>query len=200
MIKTIIFDLGGVYFTDGTKQAIKVISAKYSLTSEKVKEVLKDKLGTQYRIGEITANTFWDKAKNYWGIEASSNDLAQIWLDGYKPIEGVVSIVKRLEENKYELLFLSDNVKERAEYLQEKYNFLPYFKDGVFSHIVKTRKPDPKIYSLVLEKASYPADNCIYIDNKFELLEPAIKLRMKGVQFVDPNQLEFDLKALGVKL
>lgn len=196
MIKTIIFDLGGVYFTDGTKQAIEVISEKYNLDPEKVKAVLKGELGTKYRIDEITADTFWEEAKKYWNIKASSAELAQIWLDGYKPIEGTIDIVKRLKEKGYELLFLSDNVKERVGYLQEKYNFLSYFKDGVFSHIAKTRKPDPKIYLLALEKSSNPIEDCLYIDDNLKLVESAEKLGMKGVQFINPDQLESELKTL----
>ena len=36
MIKSVIFDLGGVYFTDGTKIAIKKISEKYNLNLKAV--------------------------------------------------------------------------------------------------------------------------------------------------------------------
>lgn len=197
--KTIIFDLGGVYFTDGTKQAIHSISEKYNIPPEKIKAVPKGELGTQYRTGEITADIFWEKAKNYWGIIASSDDLANMWLKGYEPIDGTANLIQRIKKAGHELLFLSDNVKERVEYLSEKYNFLPNFKDGVFSHEAGIRKPNPKIYQLVLEKASNIAENCVYIDDKLELLEPAKKLGMEAVQFIDPNQVESELRKLGVE-
>lgn len=196
MTKTIIFDLGGVYFTDGTKQAIKTISEKYKLNPKKIKEVLNGELGTEYRIGKITANVFWGKAKKYWNITAPSDILTKIWLSGYKPINGTVEIIKRLKNAGHELLFLSDNVKERVEYLSQKYDFLSDFKDGIFSHKAKVKKPNPKIYLLALEKSSHSAKDCIYIDDKPELLEPAAKLGMKVIQFKNPKQLERDLETL----
>ena len=69
MIKTVIFDLGGVYFTDGTKRAVDVISERYGVSKDKVKEVFSNNLGLEYRRGKITADDFWNKAKEQWGID-----------------------------------------------------------------------------------------------------------------------------------
>ena len=49
MIKTIIFDLGGVYFTDGTQRAIDIISKEYNLNKDEVANVFKGEIGTKYR-------------------------------------------------------------------------------------------------------------------------------------------------------
>ncbi len=200
MIKTIIFDLGGVYFTDGVKKAIQSISATYGVSPEKVQDILKGELGTKYRIGAVTAQGFWDQAKAYWKIEADNDDLALLWFLGYTPIEETVRIITQLREASYELLFLSDNVQERIEYLENKYHFLHHFKDGVFSHIAKTRKPDPAIYKLVLEKTSNLPEECVYIDDKEALLLPAQELGMKTICFQNPEQLRDDLKNFGVSL
>ena len=54
MIKTIIFDLGGVYFTNGTKIFTDVLNKKYGISEEKLKEVLQGKLGSEYRTGKIS--------------------------------------------------------------------------------------------------------------------------------------------------
>jgi len=198
-IKTIIFDLGGVYFTDGAKRAISEISSKYNLQEEDVKKVLKGELGTQYRIGKITVDQFWNEAKKIWNKpEIESDDLSQIWLEGYTPIEGTVILVRQLEKSGYKLFFLSDNVKERVEYLEDKYDFLKYFRGGVFSHIVKTRKPDPVIYKKAIEVAGDIPEQCVYIDDKEDLLVPAREIGMKTVHFKSPDQVRVDLEALGV--
>ena len=63
MIKTIIFDLGGVYFTDGTSKAIKIISEKFGLNREIVSDVFKGEIGTKYRKSEISHEEFWKLAK-----------------------------------------------------------------------------------------------------------------------------------------
>lgn len=197
MTKTIIFDLGGVYFSDGTKNAIKVISEKYKIAPENVQSVLKGELGTKYRVGEITVDEFWDGAKKIWNMDAPNEDLSAIWLEGYKPIEGMEELVKNLKESGHQLLFLSDNVAERVKYLEEKFHFMENFEDGVFSHIAKIRKPNLEIYKLALEKAR--GEVRIYIDDKPELLEPAKELGMETVAFNSAEQLEAELKKLGVE-
>ncbi len=199
MIKTVIFDLGGVYFTDGTAEAIEKIGAAYRLPGEKVAEVLKGELGTQYRVGSLTAEEFWERAKERWGLQVPPGELSAIWLEGYAPIAGTGELVDRLGRAGYELLFLSDNVQERVDYLESRYGFLEKFSDGVFSHVVKRRKPDPKIYELALEKASCPPEECVYIDDKPELLEPAKRLGMEAIRFESAPQLEEALRDLGLR-
>ena len=155
-IKTVIFDLGGVYFTDGTKGAIDIISKRWNLDPALVSDVFKGKIGTAYRENQISHEEFWRQAKETLGIDAPMDELALIWLNGYVPIEGTVDIIKELKEKEYEIIYLSDNVQERIDYLEERYQFLQYFNSGVFSHIAGVRKPNPKIYQLALEESSGP--------------------------------------------
>lgn len=199
-IKTVIFDLGGVYFTDGTKRAIDIISQRWNLDQSKVADVFKGKIGTAYRESQISHEEFWRQAKETLGIDAPMEELAEIWLNGYVPIEGTVEIIKELKEKGYEILYLSDNVQERIDYIEEKYHFLQYFKSGVFSHIAGVRKPNPKIYQLALEESSNPAENCVYIDDKPNLLEEADKLGMATIAFVNADETRKKLIELGVNL
>ena len=198
MIRTVILDFGGVYFTDGTSKAIKEISTTYGVPEQSVADVLHGDLGTAYRIGGITADQFWSGAKVHWGIEAENSRLAPLWIQAYEPIQGTVEMVDRLNTAGYEMLFLSDNVQERIEYLEAKYRFRRRFKDGVFSHLSGTRKPDPKIYEMALEKSSHSAQECLFVDDKPHFLEPARMLGMSVITFVDPEQLERELKSLGL--
>jgi len=199
-IKTVIFDLGGVYFTDGTKRAIDIISQRWNLDQSKVADVFKGKIGTAYRESQISHDEFWRQAKETLGIDAPMEELAEIWLNGYVPIEGTVEIIKELKEKGYEILYLSDNVQERIDYIEEKYHFLQYFKSGVFSHIAGVRKPNPKIYQLALEESSNPAEDCVYIDDKPNLLEEADKLGMATIAFVNADETRKKLIELGVNL
>ena len=195
--KTIIFDLGGVVFTDGTKNAIQKIAKNYEIPEEKVKDILQWPIGTQYRIGEITVEEFRDKAKEYRDKpEINAKTLTNIWLEGYTPITSTIEIIKKLQKEWYELLFLSDNVKERVDYLEEKYHFQEMFKDGVYSHLMWTRKPDLKMYTEALNKASNIAENCIYIDDKENLLLPAKELWMQTIHFKLAEQKENTAKQL----
>jgi len=198
MHRTVIFDLGGVYFTNGTLAAIDAIAAEYSIASDAVEDVLNGESGKQYRAGKLSAGQFWQRAKTSWNIDALSDELAHLWNSSYRPDAGTVTLVERLKNTGHELLYLSDNIAERVAYLDQKYSFLQKFDGGIFSHMVNCKKPDPMIYQLLLAKASQPAAACVYIDDKPEYLVPAKKLGMEVIAFTDFTQLEKRLKELAL--
>ncbi|MBI2636219.1 HAD-IA family hydrolase [Candidatus Peregrinibacteria bacterium] len=127
-----------------------------------------------------------------------SSKLSQLWFDEYVPIEGTVDLVRRLKEAGIEVLFLSDNAPDRVAYLDSRYKFLGKFTGGVFSHITKVRKPDQKMYKAVLDIASHPAEECVFIDDKPHLLEPAKDLGMHVIAFKSPEQVEKELQEIGL--
>jgi len=194
--RTVIFDLGGVYFSDGTRVAIDAIAAKYEVRRHAVTDILNGESGKEYRIGKISTEQFWQQAITQWNIQASSEVLSRLWCSSYQPNERVVRLVDRLRNAGYELLYLSDNTRERVAYLDERYSFLQKFDNGIFSHVVKHKKPDPIIYQLVLAKASHPSNECVYIDDKPEYLGPAKSLGMEVIAFKSASQLETRLKEL----
>jgi HAD superfamily hydrolase (TIGR01509 family) len=198
-ITTVIFDLGGVYFTDGTAAFIEKMERLYGVPKARVKEIVSGDLGTKYRTGTLTPAEFWRKAKAHWQCDIETPVLAKLWFEEYKPIRETAALIKKLKGAEYEVLFLSDNASDRIDYLESKSAFIGTFDGGIFSHIEKTRKPDKKIYEAALKIASHPAAQCVYIDDKEELLIPANRLGMHTVRFNSSSQLEKDLRALGLK-
>jgi HAD superfamily hydrolase (TIGR01509 family) len=198
MRRTVIFDLGGVYFSDGTHQAIDTIAAGYGVDRQAVAGFLNGEAGASYRTGRITADQFWQQATTLWNMKALPEALSTTWCESYQPDRGTVRLVKQLRAADHQILYLSDNTKERVAYLEEKYAFLKNFDDGVFSHLVRLKKPDPMIYELVLAKAFNPAASCVYIDDKPDYLLPAGDLGMQVIAFKTALQLEADLKQLAL--
>lgn len=203
MISAIIFDLGGVYFTDGTEITVEKLARKFILDSEKVAGFLKtdNKLANAYRKGVITADQFWNEFKKSFEIRAENEELTRTWVESYEPIEGTIEIIKKLKGQGIKLYFLSDNVKERVEYLQGKHDFLRNFIDGVFSHkIHKTKSDGFDVFRLALEMTKEKPENVIYIDDKEDHIKSAKKLGMNCICFKNPEQLEANLKTFGVNL
>ncbi len=197
-LPTVILDLGGVYFSDGTDRAITIISDKYSLDRKNVTEIFYGEAGLLYRENKLTIDEFWGTAKKEWRIEEATDKLAQIWHEGYVPIEGVKEIVIQLRAKGVEILYLSGSTQERVKYLEDKYNFLQYFDDGVFTFSVGVRKPNSFPYQCVLKKAKNNPENCIYIDNSPKYLTPAIELGMNTILYENPCDLQKELEKLGL--
>src|ERR1035441_2221673 len=95
-IHTVIFDLGGVYFSDGTKRAVKVLSSRFDLDEREVSDQLIGKLGSEWRMGKLTAEQFWAKFKDRWKLTVSSDELSLIWFEGYELDRGTERVVTAL--------------------------------------------------------------------------------------------------------
>lgn len=193
MIKAIIFDLGGVLFTNGTKKFAKHIAEKHQLNFKDVYGILNySEIGNAYREGKITRDVFYESFKKQFHIKDDTNKLEQKWIEVYQLVEETKEIIEVLRK-KYKIYFLSDNVKERVEAAEKKYRFFKLFHGGVFSHEVGVRKPNTRIYEIALEKANVKSEETLFIDDKQINLPPAEKLGMNTLLFTSPEQLKADL-------
>jgi hypothetical protein len=85
MNRTVIFDIGGVYFSDGTRIAIDAIAAKYDISRDVVADFINGKPGREYRTGKISGAQFWQRAIRKWNIRSSAGVLSQMWC--YQEVE-----------------------------------------------------------------------------------------------------------------
>lgn len=188
MIKAIIFGLGGVVFTDGTKKFKEYLAQKYNLPVDKVIGAIDGPLGTAYREGKVTRDLFWQSLQKQLGIGENADILAKTWIKKYQLVEETKNLIKDLRK-KYRIFYLSDNVAERIDVLEKKYHFLPWFEGGIFSHEVGVRKPNLRIYHMIIEKIGIAPEEAVFIDDKVHFLEPARKLGLHVVHCDDPKNL-----------
>lgn len=199
-IKAVIFDLGGVLFTNGTKKFSEHLANKYKVDLEKAKVILdKSNIGNAYRTGKITREEFWGAVKKELQLTEHIDVLEQGWIDVYVLIEETRDIILDLAK-KYKVYFLSDNVKERVEAIDKKYNFTKWFHGGVSSHEAGIRKPHPDIYKIALDKTGLLANEVLYIDDKENNLTPAKDLGMVTLLFESPEKLRGKLQNLSITL
>ncbi|MAG91617.1 hypothetical protein CMO83_02995 [Candidatus Woesearchaeota archaeon] len=197
MIKSILVDLGGVYFTDGTRSAIEKISKKFNLDPNKVKEITDNDVSHAYRKSQITSEEYWNQSKRFLGINADNSELNDLWIGSYDPQEKVIGILRKLKAKGIKLFFFSNNVKERAEFLERKYKIKEFFIDGIYSHIVqKSKREGNEIFKLGLEKTGDKPEEVVVIDDKEEYANKAKQLGMHGIWFRNPEQLEEELNKL----
>ncbi|MEV0583646.1 HAD-IA family hydrolase [Nonomuraea sp. NPDC050310] len=67
---------------------------------------------------------------------------------------------------------------------------LAYFADEVVSSArVGVAKPDPRIYEIAAERAGVPAGRCLFVDDRAENVEAAVRLGMIGLHYTGPSAL-----------
>jgi HAD superfamily hydrolase (TIGR01509 family) len=197
VVSVLAFDLGGVLFSDGTKEFVEYLHSTFGVDVAHAEELLNGALGSSYREGRLTRNEFWSAFRRALRRSAFEDELEARWIDGYRLDEGTRDLIQEVSQ-RYDVYYLSDNVAERVEAVERRYRFLRLFKGGVFSHDVGVRKPNRRIYELLLERMQVEARQVLFVDDKDWALVPAVHLGMKTVLFRDSEQVRHELRRLGI--
>ena len=113
-------------------------------------------------------------------------------------IEPTVEILHALKRAGHTLYGLSNWSAETFRRIRHKHAFLDLFEAIVLSGEVKVNKPDPRIYALLLDKVNRPAGECLFIDDSEANVSAAASLGFKTIRFESPEQLEGELRRLGL--
>ncbi len=201
-IKTIIFDLGGVYFTLGSFLAIEKIKEIYDIKDEKLlREIFSDKPhseGNLLRRGLMTIDEFEEKLFLKLDINRKERKHTRyIWFGSYCIHYGIEHLLHILKK-KYRLVIFSGNVRERIEYLDKKCGFLKYFDDIVFSFDYNMNKNDIEFYKELIKHLECEPSEAILIDDEKKNIKIARSLGFNGIHYYYTEKLIEDLKKYGI--
>jgi putative hydrolase of the HAD superfamily len=90
----------------------------------------------------------------------------------------------------------TNNVREWEPLWRPKLPIDDLFDVVVDSAFVGTRKPEPEIYAITLERLGLPAEACAFVDDLDVNVEAARSAGMQGVVFRDTAQAMTELEAL----
>jgi len=197
MITTIIFDLGGVYIKTfkGIEHHLEPI---LGIKAEEIYSKLLGKELDSLVRGKLTEEECWLKIieKNNWKVDVEL--LKKAIRDYFEEIKGTRKIIERLKERGFKLGLLSIHVKEWVDYFDKKFDYHKLFHSTLYSFEVGLRKPEKRMYELILLKLDSKPEECIFIDDNSKFLVPAKELGMKTIHFRSPSQLENELKGMGL--
>ncbi len=199
MIKNIIFDLGGVLMTDvPLKKIAQELSIRFSISEQKLHSHL---YPTEHwnllTLGRISEDEYWERFVADSEIGVDQEELKNKVRTELHPIEENVRLVPRLKE-RFNLAILSNHSREWSRFMLKEFDFFNHFEQIIFSCDVGLRKPDPRIYELVLAKLRSKPDECLFIDDKKRNTEAAEQIGMKTVVLENPSNLREKLSQLGI--
>lgn len=199
MIKTLIFDIGGVVVDDRLKDLFVNFSKRVGINPEfflEYNKIYKDRL----LLGEITLPEFWEMV-----VQAGADpnlDLQTIWLEEALKIcelnTELLVLIKKLRKN-YSVGTLT-NVSYSRLIIDDKMNLYDNFDYKVVSCVDHLIKPDPAIYKLALERSGFQAEDAVFIDDRQHFILAAKQLNIHCVLFQDNQHLTEELSKLGVDL
>jgi 2-haloacid dehalogenase len=103
------------------------------------------------------------------------------------PIHGTVDILAALRERGVPLYALSNWSAETYPVAERRFNFLTWFRGVLISGREGMKKPDPRIFTLLLERFGFVADDAVYIDDSPHNVAAAEALGIRAVRFTGPE-------------
>ena len=203
MIKAVIFDLGGVYFTNGTVIAVNTLENMLDVPKRIIFRFFASEQGKEgylYRLGKISEMEFWSRAAKDMNI--SPKDLPkirEIWHSSYRPIDGMRQLVRDVRK-RYKVFVFSGSIKERIDYLSKKYGLDKEFDDYIYSFELGLGKLDINTYKAMMKRLDLKPDEFIFIDDHARFLEIAKKLGIKTILFKNVEQTRRDLIKMGIEI
>lgn len=206
-IRAVVFDWGGVLIDEPCGAIFRYCAQQLGIPQERLDEtILNAKRNVQHQAqkGAITMEEFWRKI--FQALKLPEKDLPKtkgLWYRGfklcYKPKPEVFLLMQALKKNKYQVGFLSNLEEDNIQYFFEL-GYDKLFDTPVFSCREGARKPESKIYEILLQRLQRKAEEVVFIDDKQENVAGAQSVGMKGILFRSPEQVKEELKGLGVKI
>lgn len=121
------------------------------------------------------------------------------WMDMLRTKEETVRVIKRIKQNGYRVLYLSNISADILAELRRR-QFWTLFDGGVASCEVKVNKPDPRIFKALLQKYRLKASECVFVDDTVANVTAAVSMGIAGIHFKNASRLAQTLNGCGVKL
>ena len=182
MIQNIIFDFGGVFINLDTDAVTRGLNS-YGLIAPDP-DLLS--LSEQYEKGEVDSTTFLRRVQQ--GIPGSQQErIRQIWNATIAdfPLRRLDFLIKLKESGRYRMFLLSNTNALHIEQVRENMGkdlfdrFRGCFETFYLSHEIGMRKPDPEIFSFVLDNNGLKPEETLFIDDTKEHIESAAGLGIK---------------------
>jgi putative hydrolase of the HAD superfamily len=142
--------------------------------------------------GEISEAVFLERLtaglEPLLGHAPEMHSFKEIYFEALEPNPPMIELMRELKDSGYRMAMLTNNVREWEPWWRPMLPVDEIFETVVDSGFVGCRKPESKIYEIVLDRISLPAESCLFVDDVKVNCEGAEKAGMSAVHFQDTDQ------------
>jgi len=191
-IDTVIFDLGGVLVDWKPEYVYRKV---FNGDEEKVQWFLKTVCTSDWNVQQDAGRTIEEAVKLKIAEFPQYEDWIRMYYNEWHnmlsgSINENVELFKKLKaKNTYKIYALTNWSAEKWDKALELFPFFNDFDGIVVSGQEKTRKPNPKIYNIILNRYNITPEKAIFIDDNKENIVTANQLNLNGIHYTTHSQL-----------
>jgi glucose-1-phosphatase len=200
--RAIIFDIGRVLVRLDISRAVAGLGEGVTLSPADIwSAITHDPRWRDWQEGRMTPRDWHSHLSKRLGGSLSFEQFTDAWNHAIDPVPILENGLFEKLSRYYRLALLSNTDPIHVAHLESTYEFVHHFPKParIYSCVVGASKPDPLIYREALRATRARAEEAIYIDDIPSYVEAAQLLGMVGITFRSPEQLDSDLRALGIQ-
>lgn len=200
-IKAFLLDIGGVLLTKGWDRGGRKRAAEhFGLDLDEMTE-RHNVVFMTYETGRISIDEYLRRIVFYEERDFTPDEFKQFIYEQSQPYPDMIDLCRQLK-SRYDLkvVALSNEGREITDYRIRKFDLPSLIDFFVFSCYVRTRKPDPAMYSFAMDQVQLSKDEVIYIDDTPVLCEVGRELGIPTVCHVDAAKTRPELESYGLSL
>lgn len=200
-LRAIIFDIGRVLIRVNVALAMTGLADGVSLSPEEVWSALqKDPRWKDWQEGRMSPRDWHLHVSRRLGSKLSFEQFVAVWNRALDPTPIHEDAFLEKLSKKYRLAVLSNTDPLHVAHLEKTYGFFALFSTRIYSCSVGASKPNPIIYKQALKACRVRAPEAVYVDDVPAYAQAAAQLGIRGIVFQSPEQLQSDLRSLGIAL
>lgn len=199
-ITAMFWDVGGVLLTNAWDHAERREAvAKFGLDSSDF-EQRHASVVSEFEEGKVTLSDYLYRTIFYTDHPFTPEEFQQFMYSRSQPRSDALEFSRNLAQSgKYLMSTINNESAELNAFRIQQFRLRQIFDVFVSSCYVALRKPDPAIYQLALQLTQRAPDECCFIDDRAENLEPARQLGIHCIRMESVPMLKEELKKLGVE-
>ena len=193
MIKTVLFDFGGVLTESGKAGFVRSILAE--LYGVPLEELYSDEVQQAWRRNQVDVADVLGALNQHYGKNITTDMFYAKMQGATLRTPEVYGLAEQLRELGIKTGILSNIFSTTAANLREQ-GFYNNFDPVVLSCEQGYAKPDEELYKIAIQKTGVAADEILFIDDQEKCRSPAEKLGMHFLLAVSPQQIVSDTLAI----
>ncbi len=200
-VKAVLSDLGGVLIEHSLNLAIGEWARSASVAVDVLAEkVVVDEAWRQFETGHLTEREFWSHLRQQCGFDLTDEELVHGWNSVYIGVNrDVERLLRHVTEQGVRVVAVTNTNASHQRVWQERFaDSLGFFAAIYSSWEAGTRKPEPSLFTHVLESEEIAPHQALFIDDLQVNVEAADRLGIDAVLYTCAQSLRDALASRGI--